>query len=205
MLLNAIDFEGNQAFSDAELRETLRLHALPAVYMQDRLEYDVTVNLISHYWNSGYILARAGAPRLELKQSKDRPFQSVTIPIEEGPHFRYGRLRLQGFRLVEVPKLLQRFGLVEGDPVNLSALRRATDELTRIYHRQGYIDFETAPRVEPNVKERTVDIMIEAREGVRYLVGKIEVPGLEREHDKAVRSALQVEPQSVYNPELLRH
>ena len=204
VLLTAIHFEGNSVFSDQQLREMLRLHALPAVYLADRLEYDITNNLLSRYWSRGYILAQTGAAQIELQKEQGNASQIVTIPIEEGPQFRNGRFHIEGFRAVSPQRLRDLFRFEEGQPVNLARLRQATDELMQIYRNLGYLDFETDPSVEPELKNRTVDLTIRALEGPQYRVGRIEVKGTRPEHEALVQQALEIEAEEVFNPHLLQ-
>ncbi|HSR52620.1 MAG TPA: POTRA domain-containing protein [Acidobacteriota bacterium] len=116
--LGWLDFEGNQAFSDEELAQTLDLGGrLDFGLLEERLEA-----VRQRYRDTGYPLVVAERGKLQVQETLERsyfplPFQQVSklrvrleIKVEEGPRFRFGSLQR--------PPVLQGLGLpdpVEGE------------------------------------------------------------------------------------------
>ncbi|MBA3240482.1 MAG: hypothetical protein H0T60_04570, partial [Acidobacteria bacterium] len=110
-----VDFEGNQVFSDGELRSQMKLVKEAGLISRfkgqdilhlEKLEYDLKVNVVNHMRSKGYLEARTGEPRVEgvgprrtgfpvlplpIISSTDEGLR-VTVPVNEGRLYRLGTI-----------------------------------------------------------------------------------------------------------------
>ncbi|MEJ7599451.1 MAG: POTRA domain-containing protein, partial [Kofleriaceae bacterium] len=97
ILVSDVKLVGNRAVSDRTLRGLLATRPPNALaflndsgtYRRDALERDLAV-VTAHYWDAGYATIKVAPPALELSRDKRR--MHVTISIEEGPRFAFGKV-----------------------------------------------------------------------------------------------------------------
>ena len=90
VLIKSIKFEGNNAYSDKELKKIMKTSekgffswiTSSGDLKNEDLDQDIT-KLSSFYYNHGYIQARVGEPHIEYKGN----WIYITIKIDEGPRF----------------------------------------------------------------------------------------------------------------------
>ena len=170
-----IQFEGNENFSDGELRGALQLVKETGMISrfkgQDildlrKLQYDLQRNVLSHMRSKGYFQARIGDPVVEglgLKRtdflplitlplpmisSKDDTLR-VTIPVSEGRVFRVGELKVEGNTIFSEQQILAIVGLQKGEIADGKRLQEGIyDDLKEFYGQQGFVQYDAEPSTE---------------------------------------------------------
>lgn len=210
--IGKIEFEGNTVFTDDELRDALALNRESGLlsgwrnvdkYIKERLEYDLGANLLPRYQERGYVMARAGDPRVEVvEQSGDMRYR-ITIPITEGPVYRIGKFEVKGTTTLsdEVRGFYGDFK--SGQIANLPAVRKANDQVRKTYARRGYLDMELVPEMRPDQEHETIDILIQVTEGDRYLLGQLNFQGNDKTRDKVLRREFLIIEKDLFNGNLL--
>ncbi len=216
-----IAFEGNTVFSDKALRDSLELTKVRGPitlfkghdkYIEDKLEYDLQVNLLARYRDVGYIQARAGEPDVEIVEApqglllgfrKTKQQYRITIPIEEGQQYRYSSFDVGGIENFDTDRVRQGYGVEPGEVVNYGALKEANENLKKAYSARGYLDMEAIPEIRPNQEDLTVDVKINVTEGKQYFVNRIEFAGNTKTRDKVLRREFFLEEQQAFNGQLL--
>ncbi|HEX6124991.1 MAG TPA: outer membrane protein assembly factor BamA [Pyrinomonadaceae bacterium] len=173
-----IQFEGNQAFSDGELRGALQLVKETGLISrfkgQDildlrKLQYDLQKNVRSYMFSKGYFQARLGDPVVEglgLKRTDfiplitlPIPFIStkddtlrITIPVTEGKIFRVGELKVEGNSIFSEQQILTYVGLKTGEIADGKRLQDAVyEDLKNVYGQQGFVQYNA--EFEPDFKD----------------------------------------------------
>jgi outer membrane protein insertion porin family len=216
-----ISFEGNTVLSDSELRDALELNKVrgPIVlfkghdkFIPDKLEYDIQVNLLARYREKGYMMARAGEPDVRIVEAprglllgfrKTKQQYYITVPIEEGEQFRIGKFEVVGVETFNQEVVERGFNLIEGDIVNYTRLREATENLKELYSTLGFLDMDARPEIDPDMQNLKVDITINVTEGRRYLVDQINFAGNTKTRDRVLRREFLLEEQMEFNGQLL--
>ncbi len=163
-----IDFEGNQNFSDGELRDALTLvketGLISRVKGMDildlrKLEFDLQRNVKSYMWSKGYFQARIGEPEvvglgykrtgfpvlnnfpIPLLTSKDDTLK-ISVPVTEGKVYRAGELKVEGNSIFSEQLILAFVGLKTGEIVDGKRLQEGIDEsLRKEYGGQGFVQY----------------------------------------------------------------
>lgn len=174
-----IEFEGNENFSDGELRGALQLVQETGIVSRfqgqdildlEKLQYDLQKNVRDYMFSKGYFQARIGEPEVEglgykrtgfpilknfplpLITSKDDTLK-ITVPVNEGRVFRVGELKVEGNSIFSEQQILSIVGLQKGEIANAKRLRDAVyEDLKKLYGSQGFVlyDAEFVPDTKDN-------------------------------------------------------
>lgn len=169
--IGKIQFDGNKAFSDTELRSALKVnkeHELGTpirqanIYKENKLEYDIEVNLRGFYQEHGYMRVQLGKPRINLIEGRQdmlpRTQYSIEIPVDAGDQFRVGKLELRNCGILDCAELLPAFGLNKGDVLNFNKIKDAIAKIKKMYTELGFKNFSYVPQYETNALSRTIDM-----------------------------------------------
>jgi outer membrane protein insertion porin family len=176
--IGKILFEGNRAFSEMELRDALKLNKehRPGtsldntnIYVKEKLEYDIEMNLKGFYRERGYMQVQIGEPRISIFEAPQDVFPpmrySTEIPVDEGDQYRLGKLELQNCGSMDCAELLRIFGLNKGDIVNDRRIRDAIARIKAMYVQLGFKSFSYVPVLNVDPLSRTYDITIDLKPG----------------------------------------
>ena len=182
-----IQFDGNEKFSDGELRGALQLVKETGLISRfkgldildlRKLQYDLQKNVRSYMFSKGYFQARLGDPVVEglglkrtdfiplitlplpLISSKDDTLR-ITVPVTEGKIFRVGELKVEGNSIFSEQQILAYVGLKAGEIANGKRLQDAIyEDLKNVYGQQGFVQYNA--EFEPDFKENPAN----AAEGI---------------------------------------
>ncbi|MCP4600568.1 MAG: outer membrane protein assembly factor BamA [Proteobacteria bacterium] len=195
-----ISFVGNQALADSEITRYLSTRtAGPLSVLTDsgkfkREMFDRDLTAISAiYWDNGYLDVKVGTPRVEL--SADRRYIFLSIPIDEGPRYRVGRVKvvehdntgkeiemLGGRRKVRAMAFTER-----GKWFSRTSVMEDVNRITRHYQDRGYanvnVDLATLTRKD----ERIVDLVFDIFRGPMVYFERIDIRGNTKTRDRVIR------------------
>jgi outer membrane protein insertion porin family len=205
--IEKIQFEGNKAFSDKELKKQmttaeeniLSWFTSAGDLNEDNLEQDVT-RLTSYYRNNGYMQARVGEPQVKFVGNEIE----ITIKIDEGSQFKVGKVELIGDLLIPKEELLASLKITQEEFYNRETLRNDVLNLTDLYSNEGYAYADVAPRVKENSEKRIVDITFDIQKGKQVYFEEIIISGNTKTRDKVIRRALRVYEQELFSSQRLK-
>jgi outer membrane protein insertion porin family len=200
--IEKIQFEGNKAFSDKELKKQmataeeniLSWFTSAGDLNEDNLEQDVT-RLTSHYRNNGYMQARVGEPQVKFVGNEIE----ITIKIDEGSQFKVGKVELIGDLLISKEKLLASLKITQEEFFNQETLRNDVLKLTDLYSNEGYAYADVAPKVNEDPEKLIVDITFDIQKGKQVYFEEIIISGNTKTRDKVIRRALRVYEQELFS------
>jgi len=203
-----VNFVGNKAISDEELRDVvvtregniLSLLTQSGTYREDVFQRDLVL-LQAHYWDRGYVQVKVGTPVLEL--SPDKRSLYITINIDEGEQYRLGKIDVRGDLLEPKEFFLSRVSVHPGDVFNRSKLSDDLQKLTDLYKDRGYAYVNAAPATPVDEKTRTVDVTFEIQKGELVYFERINIHGNTKTRDKVIRRELRIIEGEPYNQALL--
>jgi outer membrane protein insertion porin family len=203
--VSRVNFLGNEAFSDGDLRGVVatqesrwyKFFSSRDQYDPDQLEYD-REQLRKFYGNQGHYDFRVASAVAELLP--DQSDFVLTFTVDEGPRYNFGELTVQTELQRLDPKLLQALlPIRKGDLYRADSIETAVDNLTFAAGAAGFAFVDIRPRFTPNRETRTVDVTFVVREGPRVYVERIDVVGNVRTLDPVVRRELQIVEGDAYN------
>ncbi len=206
----SVNFLGNKAFSDSDLRDVVVTEesrwykffaSSQANYDPDRLEYDKE-QLRKHYRNRGYYDFRVSSAVAEL--SPDKNGFVVTYTVDEGPRYRFGKVDVETeLQKLDKNVLKSLVPIRPGEIYKDEAIEQATDSLTFAAGAAGFAFVDVRPRYTPDRDKGTVDVSFQVREGPRVYVDRIDVVGNTQTLDYVIRREMSVVEGDAYNRALV--
>ena len=203
-----VNFVGNRAIPDAELRDVistregslLSILTSAGTYREDVFQRDLLL-LQAHYWDHGYVQVKVANPLVEL--SPDKQSMYITISVDEGPQYRLGKVDVVGDLLAPREVFLSRVTVKTGEIFNRSKLSDDLQKLTDYYKDRGYAYVNATPSTPVNEKTRTVDVLFEIQKGPLVTFDRINIRGNTKTRDKVIRRELRIIEGDTYNQTLI--
>lgn len=205
----SVNFLGNRAFSDNDLRDVVvteesrwyKFFSNNANYDPDRLEYDKE-QLRKHYRNRGYYDFRVSSAVAEL--APDKNGFVVTYTVDEGPRYEFGKVEVQTeLQKLDKNVLAALLPIREGQTYQDQSIEQATDALTFAAGAAGFAFVDVRPNYTPNRETRKVDVTFQVREGPRVYVDRIDIVGNTQTLDYVIRREMNVVEGDAYNRALV--
>lgn len=222
-----VQFEGNQVFSDGQLRGSMKYVKEAGlitrfkgsdILHREKLEYDLRG--VDNYMRSrGYLQARHGEPRIESVGPRRTgfpvlplPFLSsvdeglrITVPIVEGKVYRLGEFKVEGNSIFSEDQIRAVIGLNKGDIADGEKVSKGLFEnLKKFYGQQGFIEYTAEPV--PNFKdnpanpnEGIVDFTVTIDEGKQFTLRRLEFVGNTFTRDNVLRREVLINEGDIYN------
>ncbi len=203
--IRAIDFVGNEAFSDRRLRgavETRESGILSflfgtGTYDPDRLEYDKE-QLRRYYLDRGYADFRVLSATAEL--TADREDFLITFTVEEGETYTFGELGLDlNLPGIAAEDLQDVFVMEPGQTYSISDVDESIENLIFQLGQAGYAFIDVRPRADKNPETGVIDVTLEVGEGPRVYVERLDIQGNTRTVDRVLRREFRIAEGDAYN------
>jgi len=209
VLIQAINFDGNRAFTDKKLKKAMETSEEwflswltgAGTYKEEVLKND-TALLTELYMNNGYVNVKIGEPTVELLP--DKSGLKINIGITEGEQYRIGTLGFKGELLESAEVLSGKLKEKSGELFSRSNLRTDVFTLTDFYADKGFAFANAAPLTKLNAETRTIDITFEMEKGEKVSIDRINVTGNTKTRDKVVRRELRLDEGDFYSSTALK-
>jgi outer membrane protein insertion porin family len=207
--IKEINFEGNTAFSAKELRKVMEtkergLYLVSLItgagkLNKDNLERDLE-KISSFYYNHGYIKAKIGEPKVDVKGQ----WIYITIPVQEGAEYRVGKIDMTGDLLEDKDKLLAKLKTPQGEIYSRERLQEDLTILADFYADSGYANADIVPLIKENNEALTVDVTFDIHQGQKVYFERIDIAGNVKTRDKVIRRELRVYEQDLFSASNLK-
>src|SRR5215471_15657775 len=226
-----IKFTGNHAFSDRKLIRAMRhdrpyqiplyiteINVMHKTYDRDKLNEDLEVGVRGLYQDNGYFRVLVKEPTLEnvdtrnnrmgmpvpIMGKSDGKAVNITIPIEEGPRYKMGTLKIVSADpdkslSLKVDALKNASPIKQGEILNVSKLRKAMKDYTSIYGEYGFIDFTPEPEFDIDDVNKIINLTLKFDEQKQYYVRRIDFSGNTTTRDKVIRRELLIDEGQLFN------
>ncbi len=205
LAVKEINFEGNKSFKAKELRDVMETKEKSWFFLinwitssgklsKDLLERDQE-KLAAFYYNHGFIKAKVGDPKVDIKGN----YIYITIPIQEGPQYKVGKVDIQGDLLEDKDKLLKELQITKEKVYSREVLQGDLTTLSDIYADQGYANADVTPLVKEKDEALQVDVTFDIRQGQKVYFDRIDIAGNIKTRDKVIRRELRVYEQELFS------
>ena len=201
----SINFIGNKAFSDSQLRgvitttETNILSFLKStdVYDPDRLNLDREL-LRRYYLKNGYADARIVSAVADLDRQGKGFF--ITFTVDEGELYHFGNVDVESTLPSIDPRSLRGDVLTQqGEIYDALKIDNTNEKLTIAVAEQGYAFGQIRPRIERDPIGRTISVTYVVEQGPRVYIERINIIGNARTRDYVVRREIRLAEGDAYN------
>ena len=207
--VKSINFIGNRAFSDSQLRDIITTNQATwldwikgaATYDQDRLRLDQEL-VRQYYLKNGYADVRVTAANAEL--DRDGSGFIITFVVDEGPLYKFGTVRFEN-SLGELDAESLRGELLtrEGSTFNASYIEKSVEAVTLKASEQGFAFIRVRPRADRDSVGQVIHLTYVIDQGPRVYIERIDIVGNVRTKDKVIRREFRLVEGDAYNPLLV--
>jgi len=204
--LRDIQFVGNEAFSDRELRAGFQTKKWrfwsyatswfdrSGTFSEPLFHQDLS-SVGKRYSDAGYVQVEIGEPDVIAGPNG----LVVSVTIDEGKRFRVGALDVAGDSTVDIDALRDKLYLREGEIFNRSYLTRDVAALTQHYTDRGFYFANVSPLSNLSPADQTVDIIFQVRKGPLYFIRNINVGGNTITIDPVIRREVPIVEGELYS------
>jgi outer membrane protein assembly factor BamA len=201
-----VHFPGATAEHESDLVKNSKL-LIATDYKRTFVRPFATVNLIPIYRERGHLRAKFGAPTAKLESDTTTNCKggvSVTLPIEEGPAYSWGKAEWAGNAALSNPELEAALRMKAGELANGLKIDKSLLSVQEAYGKNGYLDamLKATPVFED--AGRTVTYQVEIKEGPQYHMGMLTITGLSESTITRLKSVWKLQPGSVYDDSYLK-
>ncbi len=207
--IRAINFIGNQKYSDARLKDEIvteesawwKFLTSNDNYDPDRVAYDREL-LRRFYVQHGYADFRVVSSLAELTRDGKEFF--ITFNIEEGPLYDFGKSEVvSNIKDLDAKRLEQAVTHAEGDRYNADKIDSTIDKITKIVGEAGFAFADIRPRTRRDAENSIIEISYVINEGPRVYVERININGNSRTQDHVIRREIRLDEEDAFNQVLL--
>ncbi|MBA2524658.1 MAG: hypothetical protein H0V18_02585 [Pyrinomonadaceae bacterium] len=164
-------------------------------------------NLIPIYRERGHLRANFRAPSAKIESdttSNCKGGVSVTLPIEEGSVYSWGKAEWAGNAVLSNPELGAALGMKAGELANGLKIDKGLASIQEAYGRKGHLAsrLKTTPVFED--ASRLVTYQIEVKEGSQYRMGTLTITGFSESTINRLKSKWKLQPGDVYDASYLK-
>ncbi|MDJ0786098.1 MAG: outer membrane protein assembly factor BamA [Myxococcota bacterium] len=209
--LQTIRFEGNDAFTDEELKRGLktkiwRFYSYVTRFLDRSGTYSEPVflqdlqTINNKYLDKGYIQVDISDPEVIPTEEG----LEVEVTITEGPQYNVGKVDVSGDETVDLDQLRKDLELKSGEVFSRSSLNSDREALERRYTDRGFYLAEVSPQTGVDDAELLVDITFRVSKGPLYFVREIDIAGNTATTDTVIRREIQSVEGQLYSARSVR-
>ncbi len=203
--VKGINFVGNHAFSDSQLRDIISTTQAgwfdflkgTSIYDPDRMNLDREL-IRQYYLKNGYPDASVTAANAEI--DPDGSGFLITFAVDEGQPYTFGPINVESsLPGIDGSTLSDNLLTKSGTTYDASQIDKTTEKLTLDIADQGYAFARVRPRPIPDAATRTIAITYVVDEGPRVYIERINVIGNTRTKDFVIRREFRLAEGDAFN------
>jgi len=203
--VKSINFIGNRAFTDSQLRDIvttsetglLSFMSSSNIYDPDRLNLDREL-LRQYYIKNGYADARVISAVADLAPDGQNFF--ITFTIDEGELYRFGNIDLEtSLASLDPETMRDKITTFPGEIYNASKISKTAEAITLKAAEEGFAFARVRPAIHRDPLARTIDINYVVEQGPRVYIERIDITGNTRTKDYVIRREFRLVEGDAYN------
>ena len=204
--VKGINFVGNHAFNDGQLRDIISTTQTgwfdfikgTSIYDPDRMSLDREL-LRQYYLKNGYADVTITAGNADLDPEGNGFL--INFAIDEGQLYTFGTVTIDS-SIAEIPGDSYTGELLThgGDIYNSSNIDKTVEKLTLKIAESGFAFARVRPRATPDIANHTISLSYVIDEGPRIYIERINIVGNERTKDHVIRREFRLAEGDAYNP-----
>ena len=197
-----IRFEGNNTFTDPELRKEMKVKekgwfswlTKSGRFESNQLDTDLDT-ILDYYRGKGYL--RASSPGIRREPVGDGRVDLV-IPINEGEKYTVAGVGFGRMTVFKPEELYPSLTLTGAAAYSSKKMRADITTIRSFYGSRGYADALVTPDIRDAGPNR-VSITYRITEGARFRVGRVNIAGNTKTQDKVIRREIPLKPGDQFN------
>jgi len=195
----SLHFPGASAISEAELVKASG-ELMNAEYSRKDVATFAPIKLLPLYRRIGHLRAEFQPPSVSLLTSAQcAGGVSVSIPVEEGPTYRWAKSVWEGNEKLTVEELANALGMNPGDLADGIKIDKGIKNVAKAYGRRGHLTASVRESVEYDDAASLVTYRFNISEGPRYFMGNLIVNGLQTADAEQLKSKWTLGTNAVFD------
>ena len=152
--------------------------------------------------DNGYFNAKVTAQPQILENDLEKDDVALHFEVAGGLQYRLRDIQFSNVSVFPPEKLRAEFAIQDGEPFNMSKIRRGLETLTVLYGSQGFINFTADPNIEVNNEDQSLSLDIKCEENNQFRVGTVQALGFDPEvshHNLKIK----LKPGDIFNNDLI--
>ena len=207
--ITQMDIVGNQAFSDAALRDQFNLdtggwmswYTKSDRYSRTKLNADLEA-LRSFYLSQGFLEFRIDSTQVAMSPNKQD--MAITINITEGERFVISGVKLEGNYLDRDDEFKALVKIAVGKPYNAETVAETTKAFTDYFGKFGFAFARVEAKPQIDRRNNRVQFVLQAEPSRRVYVRRIQVAGNDRTRDEVIRREFRQLEAAWYDSDKIR-
>jgi outer membrane protein insertion porin family len=194
-----VHFTGNQVLPAANLMRALSEVAIGTAYSEAAVRVLLDTSIRPLYDARGRI--RVTFPKIVSEPALSVEGVIVTVTVDEGESYNMGEVKFAGVSSGEATELQRTANIQTKDIANFDDVKAGLDKIYLRYRNKGYL--KATSHVDRNIddKAHTVDLLIVIDPGAQYVMGKLEIAGLDITSEPAIRKIWGIKTGAPYQPD----
>ena len=194
-----VHFNGNQVLPAPMLMKALSEVAIGTAYSEAAVRVLLDSSVRPLYDARGRI--RVAFPKVLVEPAPMVDGVIVTVTVDEGPSYNMGEVKFAGVAPAEATELQRTANIQSKDIANFDDVKAGLDKIFLRYRNKGYL--KATSHVDRNIddKAHTVDLVITIEPGPRFVMGKLEIVGLDLLSEPAIRKIWSVRTGAPFEPD----
>ncbi|MBN1899130.1 MAG: outer membrane protein assembly factor BamA [Spirochaetes bacterium] len=201
-----ISIRGAKAFSEKKVVGKMDTHIddwlHSGIFKQEEYERDKN-SIVKFYKNNGYIFARVIKDKLVYRIEGDKRDKEkklyITIDIEEGKQYKFGRYSVSGYTIFSDDEVSSVLEHKSGEIFNQEQFEEDLQALQALYGSRGYIFARIIPEPKYDKDKRIVSYNIKVFEGEIAHVENIIIRGNTKTKDHVIRREILIQEGEIFN------
>lgn len=180
-----VRFTGNTIVTTERLQEAIHGVAIGSRFTAGRMRLLLASTVVPVYELRGRV--GVSFPKIEAEPAGgDVNGVVVTVTIEEGESFSFGRIDVRGTASSD-QALYDVAGLKSGETANMTEVINALERIRAAMRKKGYMKAQARADRTVNKEAKTVDILITVDSGPQYTFGRLLIEGLDLHGEHEIR------------------
>ncbi len=168
---------------------------------------DVTKDLVERvrqaWQDHGYMKVEVSGENRILSSNPVSESIAVAVRVNAGEQYRLGQIAFKNNKAItDVKGLRDLFPISDGEILDRSKVAKGLENLRTEYGELGYINFVAVPTPRVNDDDHTASFDVDIDEGKQFVIGSINILGLDEQGSAAVSKELPLKRGDLYNDRL---
>jgi len=194
-----VRFTGNQAIPAEALLRAASDVAIGEAYSETLMRSILEASVRPLYDARGRI--RVSFPKIETERSADYDGVVVKVTVNEGPSYSLGAVNFAGVSRDDARELERLTNIQPNDVANFDDIKTAVQKVFPRYKTKGYLHPDAKIERSIDDQARRVDVTIKIDAGPQYLMGKLEIKGLDLISEPPIRKVWNLKEGAPYDPQ----
>lgn len=205
VMIDDLDIEGNENISTRRIKKVMSTKEYNILWSwllstgtYKLFDFSMDLERIKAlYFNNGFIQMSMAEPEVALDEDNNE--LDITLRINEGLEFSYGKMSFSGNTVFSEEELKEKLHAETGDVMNRDQLKQDIVDLTDMYGSKGYAFASISPVIDPHADTQFVDVDFVVEEGDLIHVNRINITGNAVSRDWVIRRELPFDEGGIFD------